>query len=127
MNTSGIFSSKTDEWETPQWLFNEMNEEFHFDLDPAATDENHKCARYFTKEDDGLSKKWGGVCMVQSTLRKTDREMGGESIQRSTEARHNGGYVASCEDRQRMVSRLHFRQSRSAIYQRTATVWREQV
>lgn len=60
MNTKGVFSSQTDEWETPQSLFDELNAEFHFDLDPCATDENHKCAEYYTKTDDGLAKNWGG-------------------------------------------------------------------
>lgn len=60
MNTKGVFSSQTDEWETPQSLFDELNTEFHFDLDPCATDENHKCAEYYTKADDGLAKNWGG-------------------------------------------------------------------
>lgn len=60
MNTKGVFSSQTDEWETPQSLFDELNTEFHFDLDPCATDENHKCAEYYTRADDGLAKNWGG-------------------------------------------------------------------
>ena len=60
MNTKGVFSSQTDEWATPQSLFDELNAEFHFDLDPCATDENHKCAEYYTKADDGLAKNWGG-------------------------------------------------------------------
>ena len=60
MNVKGVFSSKTDEWATPQYLFDQLDAEFHFDLDPAATDENHKCERYFTKADDGLKKSWGG-------------------------------------------------------------------
>lgn len=60
MNTKGVFSSQTDEWETPQSLFDELNTEFHFDLDPCATDENHKCAEYYTKADDGLAKNWEG-------------------------------------------------------------------
>lgn len=65
MNTKVIFSSQTDEWATPQWLFDELDAEFHFDLDPCATDENHKCAEYFTKETDGLQKNWGGgQCIV---------------------------------------------------------------
>lgn len=59
-NLKGVFSSKSDEWETPQEVFNVLNDEFHFNLDPCATDENHKCDKYFTKEDDGLSKTWGG-------------------------------------------------------------------
>ena len=60
MNTNGVFSSKTDEWATPQWLFDELNAEHHFTLDPCATDENHKCELYYTKEQDGLKKSWGG-------------------------------------------------------------------
>jgi len=63
MNVNGVFSSQTDEWATPQYLFDELNAEFHFDLDPASTDENCKCERHFTKADDGLKKSWGG-CKV---------------------------------------------------------------
>lgn len=59
MNTEIMFSSKTDEWETPQIFFDELNAEFNFTLDPCANESNHKCAYYFTKEDDGLSKEWG--------------------------------------------------------------------
>lgn len=52
------FSSKSNEWTTPQYLFDELNDEFNFTLDPCATDENAKCSKYFTIEDDGLSKDW---------------------------------------------------------------------
>jgi phage N-6-adenine-methyltransferase len=54
------FSSKTPEWFTPQELFDKLEAEFHFTLDPAATKENAKCLRFYTKEDDGLSKDWSG-------------------------------------------------------------------
>lgn len=54
------FSSRTDEWSTPQDLFDKLNAEFGFTLDPCATHENAKCPRYYTKEDDGLSKSWAG-------------------------------------------------------------------
>ncbi|MDQ7227319.1 phage N-6-adenine-methyltransferase [Staphylococcus haemolyticus] len=52
------YSSKSNEWATPQNLFDELNDEFNFTLDPCATDENAKCSKYFTVEDDGLSKNW---------------------------------------------------------------------
>lgn len=58
--TSGIMSSNSDEWATPTALFNKLNEEFNFNLDPCADDKNHKCARYYTKEQNGLSKIWTG-------------------------------------------------------------------
>lgn len=56
-----MFSSKTDLWSTPQYLFDELNSEFNFTLDACATDENAKCEKYYTKEQDGLSQKWGGT------------------------------------------------------------------
>ena len=56
-----MFSSATDEWETPQDLFDRYDAVYHFTLDPAATIENAKCDRFFTKEQDGLSQPWGGA------------------------------------------------------------------
>lgn len=55
-----MVSSKTNEWETPQGLFDQLDEEFHFTLDPCATDDNAKCRRYFTKEENGLTQDWSG-------------------------------------------------------------------
>lgn len=57
---SVFFSSKSDEWETPQEIFDALNNEFSFTLDPASTKENKKCEKHFTIEDDGLSQSWGG-------------------------------------------------------------------
>ena len=53
-----LFSSASDEWSTPADLFNKLDAVFHFDLDPCATDGNHKCAEYFTKAEDGLTQAW---------------------------------------------------------------------
>lgn len=55
-----LFSSDKNYWETPQWLFDELDSEFHFTLDAAASDSNHKCKQYFTAEDDGLRQNWEG-------------------------------------------------------------------
>ena len=61
MNTAVMFSSETDMWETPKWLFDELDKEFHFDLDVCAIPENAKCEQYFTPETDGLSQEWNGT------------------------------------------------------------------
>ena len=61
MNREVLFSTGKTEWSTPQDFFDKLNEEFRFDLDPCATDENHKCDTYFTKEQDGLKQDWGGT------------------------------------------------------------------
>ena len=58
------YSSRTEEWGTPQDLFDKLNDEFGFTLDPCASKENHKCDKYFTIKDDGLSQDWGGVVFM---------------------------------------------------------------
>lgn len=55
-----MFSSEKDDWETPQDLFDELDEEFHFTLDAASSDLNAKCEKHYTIEDDGLSQSWEG-------------------------------------------------------------------
>lgn len=60
LNSDVMFSSKTNEWETPQDLFDKLDQEFNFTLDPCATDENAKCDRYYTIKEDGLKQSWKG-------------------------------------------------------------------
>lgn len=59
---------KSDEWSTPLDVFNKLNDEFNFTLDPCASDQNHLCDRYYTMADNGLEKDWGGTCVLQSTV-----------------------------------------------------------
>lgn len=54
------YSSQRMDWETPTALFDQLDAEFHFTLDAAASHDNHKCSRYFTVEDDGLTQSWAG-------------------------------------------------------------------
>jgi phage N-6-adenine-methyltransferase len=59
------FSSAKDEWATPQALFDELSWIFGgFTLDPCATPQNAKCARFFTRKDDGLAQAWEGKVFV---------------------------------------------------------------
>jgi len=60
MNTAVMFSSTTNEWETPQDFFDKLNEEFHFTLDPCATPQNAKCKKFYTIKEDGLKQNWQG-------------------------------------------------------------------
>lgn len=59
-----LYSSENEVWETPQDLFNMLNDEFHFDIDVCATSENAKCSKFFSPLDDGLSQDWQGVCWM---------------------------------------------------------------
>jgi len=60
VNREVLFSHKSDLWSTPQKLFDELDAEFHFTLDPCADESNHKCDKYFTEKDDGLKQDWTG-------------------------------------------------------------------
>jgi len=53
-----MVSSKSNEWATPQELFDNLNKEFNFLLDVAATKENAKCKKFYTLENSGLDKDW---------------------------------------------------------------------
>lgn len=59
--SQALYSSNTDMWETPQWLFDKLDIEFHFDLDVCAIRGNAKCNRFYTPELDGLSQPWNGT------------------------------------------------------------------
>ncbi len=71
LNTDVMFSSATDLWATPQWLFDQLDAEFQFDFDVCATAENAKCERYFTEADDGLRQSWEGVCWMNPPYGRT--------------------------------------------------------
>ena len=59
-----LFSSKSTEWGAPKALFDSLNKEFGFTCDVCATADNAKCVNYFSKEEDGLSQDWEGVCFM---------------------------------------------------------------
>ena len=59
--TQGImFSSKSNDWATPQDFYNQLDAEFGFTLDPCASQASAKCSSFYTADDDGLSKNWEG-------------------------------------------------------------------
>ena len=60
MVSKTLFTSNSDEWATPQELFDSLNAEFRFNLDACATSENHKTEDYFTQAENGLIQSWGG-------------------------------------------------------------------
>lgn len=56
--SQALYSSRTDEWPTPQAFFDALDREFHFTLDPCATARNAKCRLFFTRAQDGLKQDW---------------------------------------------------------------------
>lgn len=54
------FSSKTDDWATPQEFFDSLNDEFSLFWDVCASHTNAKLPLYWTREEDGLAASWRG-------------------------------------------------------------------
>ena len=118
------YTNRSDEWSTPQDVFDELNAEFHFDLDPCATDENHKCENYFTKEQDGLKQNWGGVqSVLQSTIRKYCK-VDGEVFQRGVQRQYIGCHAYTIEDRHKIFPQFRLQQSRDTFHKGKIAVWR---
>lgn len=85
----GLFTSATDEWATPQDFFDRLNAEFDFDLDPCSTDGNAKCARHFTRQEDGLTQKWTGTVYMNPPY---GREIG-KWVRKAYESAQGGATV----------------------------------
>lgn len=57
-NRRVLFSSERQDWGTPGYLFRWLDDQWHFTLDAAASDDNHLVDRYFTEATDGLAQDW---------------------------------------------------------------------
>ena len=60
MINNGLYTSNSEEWETPIEFFRDLDDEFNFTLDVCATADNAKCSKFFTKAQDGLKQDWTG-------------------------------------------------------------------
>jgi len=60
-----MFSSENNTWETPQWLFEILNEEFKFTLDVCADINTNKCEKFFDVKKNGLVQDWSkDICWM---------------------------------------------------------------
>ena len=74
MNKSLLSTGKND-WETPKDFFEKLNKEFHITLDPCASEENHKCEKFYTEKENGLLQDWSGevvFCNPPYTAKEQD-------------------------------------------------------
>lgn len=124
---SAMFTSNTNEWATPQAFFDELNKEFAFTLDPCATPENAKCARFFTKEIDGLAQSWRGETVfcnppygrdLAKWVAKAHAEVSGGG--------YNGCYAYSRPYGYGVFSRLYLPKTRGTVYPRAVALQRKQ-
>lgn len=78
---AAAMTSNKDDWETPQKLFDQLNEEFHFTLDAASSDQNAKCEHHYTASNSGLEHSWEGeTVFLQSSLRAEHRRLDSQGL-----------------------------------------------
>lgn len=60
-NREVMFSSKSGEWNTPKDLYDWLDDQFHFTLDPCTSEDNPMDApKFYTSKEDGLKQSWKG-------------------------------------------------------------------
>ena len=62
VKNNALFSSQRDDWETPKDLFYRLDKIYHFETDLCANENNAKCKKYYSVEQDGLKQEWKGSC-----------------------------------------------------------------
>ena len=74
-NRDGLENS--DHWETPEWLYKKLNDEFHFDFDPCP----------LRADFDGLAIEWKQSNFVNPPYNRVDKP---KFIQKAYEERQKG-------------------------------------
>lgn len=86
-----LFATNRQDWGTPKTFFDLLDQEFHFTIDICASEDNAKCPRYFTIEDDSLSFTWPANETIYCNP-PYGREVG-KWLEKGWEARGNGSTV----------------------------------
>ena len=120
---------------TPQDFFDELNQEFHFTLDAAATAKSAKCPKYYTPETDGLKSPWsiagGGAVFcnppygrkIGKWVRKAYEESRNGTtvvllIPARTDTAYFHDYIYGCAEIRFVRGRLHFSDEDGNTYDR---------
>lgn len=123
-----LFTSSSDEWETPSEVYTKLNERFRFTLDPCSTKENHLCDKYYTKEENGLCKSWKGETVfvnppyseIKQWVEKCckEYETNGTTvvmlIPSRTDTRYFHNYIYHKAEIEFIKGRLHFSNSKNS-------------
>lgn len=138
MINKALYTSNSDEWYTPQELFDSLNKEFNFDMDAATSDDHHLCPIYYTKETDGLKQEWGGHCVfcnppysnisawVEKAFRETrkDHTVVVMLIPSRTDTRYFHDYIYKRSEIRFVKGRLNFSGKDRAPFPSMLVIWR---
>jgi phage N-6-adenine-methyltransferase len=91
MNNALMFSSKSDEWSTPQDTFDALHSEFDFQIDLAASAENTKVpGNYLSLEHSALDMRWTAFAACGWLNPPYSRGLCGKFIAKAADERRKG-------------------------------------
>ena len=111
------------DWETPTDLFAKLDNEFHFTLDAASSETNHKCQKYYTIEDNAFDHEWTGETAfynppygrtIADWARKSSKEASRENttvvmlLPACTDTRRSHDYILNRAEIRFLKGRLKF-------------------
>ncbi len=110
-----LFQSKqSDNWSTPKWLYDQLNEEFHFDMDPCP----------LGSETDGLAIDWNGSIFVNPPYSKVEQFLIKAHEELRGGACSHNSISRFCKYRYKMVSQICLWSSRTEVYKGTDKIYR---
>lgn len=100
-----LLTSVTDNRATPQSTFDMLNRQHSFTLDPCADDINHKCDKYYTKEQDWLVQDWSNEVVFMNP--PYGRDISKRVKKASDSARYNNAKVVCLLPARTDTQRFH--------------------
>ena len=85
-----VHSSESENWATPQWLYDLLNKEFKFELDAAASLDNAKCSHFYSEKDNGLVLPWANSTFCNPPFNKKKKMYIYPWTQKAVEEMKNG-------------------------------------
>jgi site-specific DNA-methyltransferase (adenine-specific) len=123
--SKALYSSASDDWATPQALFDVLNKQFKFEADMAATKENAKCKEFYS---DSLDITWDMTGWLwcnppyskikEFSLKAHDESMNGAKIvmliPARTDTKYWHDYMSSASEIRFLKGRLKFGDSKNS-------------
>lgn len=108
--------------EPPADLFSRLDNEFHFTLDAASSESNHKCSKYYTAGNSAFNHEWGGDGILQSAIWQGNLGMGAQVQHGSQPQRHPRRHAAAGSHGYPLVPTVHSRPCGGQVPQRATAV-----
>jgi phage N-6-adenine-methyltransferase len=84
--------AKISDWSTPDYLYQSLDREFHFELDACASPENAKCSKFYGVQEDSLMLPWAKSTWCNPPYGKPISKFIHKAVQESKDECPSGGH-----------------------------------